>query len=124
MLNGAVARSVKSRPESALSSVHVLEQQLVDLRSRLRLAVIFGGNKSCGDSVLYPAHNSRSWKSYEAVAEDIAASLRRNGFQHVDTMPEDMRHSLRRNMSFSVCIIWMRRATHVMLPIDPNGISQ
>jgi D-alanine-D-alanine ligase len=99
MLNGAVARSVKSRPESALSSVHVLEQQLVDLRSRLRLAVIFGGNKSCGDSVLYPAHNSRSWKSYEAVAEDIAASLRRNGFQHVETMPEDMRlgDRLRRN---------------------------
>jgi len=40
------------------------------------------------------------------------------------TMPEDTRHSRRRNMLFSVCIIWMRRATHVMLPFDPNGISQ
>lgn len=99
MLNGAIARSIGFRPESAFSSVHVLEQQIVELRSRLRLAVIFGGDKSSADSVLYPAHNSRSWKSYEAVAEDIAASLRRSGFQHVETMPEDMRlgDRLRRN---------------------------
>src|SRR6266487_747808 len=41
-----------------------------------------------------------------------------------EMMPEDTRHSRRRNMLFSVRIIWMRRATHVLLPIDPNGISQ
>src|SRR2546426_2899221 len=42
----------------------------------------------------------------------------------ISTMPEDTRHSRRRTMLFSVCIMWMRRATHVLLPIDPNGISQ
>ena len=30
----------------------------------------------------------------------------------------------RRTMLFSLCIIWMRRATHVLLPIGSNGISQ
>ncbi len=44
--------------------------------------------------------------------------------QDVIEQPEDTRHSRRRTMLFSVCIIWMRRATHVLLPIDPNGISQ
>ena len=91
MLNSAVVRSVRSRPEAACSNVRILGENILELRSRLRLAVIFGGDKSSADSVLYPAHNSRSWKSYEAVAEDIAASLRRNGFLHVETMPEDMR---------------------------------
>src|SRR6266568_1901226 len=36
----------------------------------------------------------------------------------ISTMPEDTRHSRRRTMLFSVCIMWMRRATHVLLPID------
>src|SRR5437588_8244310 len=34
----------------------------------------------------------------------------------ISTMPEDMRPSRRRTMLFSVCIMWMRRATHVLLP--------
>lgn len=99
MLKGSIARAIRPRPEIALSSVQMLGEQIADLRSSLRLAVIFGGDKSSAESVLYPAHNSRSWKSYEAVAEDIAASLRRNGFRHVETMPEDMRlgDRLRRN---------------------------
>jgi len=42
----------------------------------------------------------------------------------MEIMPEDTRHSRRRNMLFSVCIILMRRATHVLLPFDLNGISQ
>ena len=39
---------------------------------------------------MYPSRNTRSWKSYEAVAVDIAASLRRIGFRHVHLMPDDM----------------------------------
>jgi D-alanine-D-alanine ligase len=66
-------------------------QHLVELlRSKIRLAVIFGGNKVNSGSVLYQSLNTRSWKSYEAVAEDIAASLRRSGFQHVELIAEDM----------------------------------
>jgi D-alanine-D-alanine ligase len=67
-----------------------LEGQIERLMSRLRLAIIFGGDKSTPGSVVYASRNTRSWKSYEAVAADIAASLRRIGFQHVCLMPDDM----------------------------------
>ena len=55
--------------------------------------------KPAPDSVVYRSQNTRSWKSYEVVAEDIAASLKRSGFRHVDVMPEDMHlgDRLRRN---------------------------
>jgi D-alanine-D-alanine ligase len=91
MLQSAQAKSVRLRQRAVLSNAQVLGSQIEDLYSSLRLAVIFGGDKSIPESALYPAHNSRSWKSYEAVAEDIAASLRRIGFKHVETIPEDMR---------------------------------
>jgi D-alanine-D-alanine ligase len=68
-----------------------LQQQIEQLKSRLRLAIIFGGNKGTPGSVIYESHNSRAWKSYEAVAEDIAAALSQLGFRHVQTIPEDMR---------------------------------
>jgi D-alanine-D-alanine ligase len=67
-----------------------LQDHIERLQSRLRLAVIFGGSKSTPGSVVYPSSNSRSWKSYESVAQDIAGSLRRLGFRHVQAMPEDM----------------------------------
>jgi D-alanine-D-alanine ligase len=70
---------------------HWLQQQIERLKSRLRLAIIFGGNKSTPGSVIYESHNSRAWKSYEAVAEDVGATLRHLGFRHVQVIPEDMR---------------------------------
>jgi D-alanine-D-alanine ligase len=90
MSQSAAVRSVRFRAKTVLSETAILGDQISALFASLRLAVIFGGNKSIPDSVLYPAHNSRSWKSYETVAEDIAASLRRVGFKYVETMPEDM----------------------------------
>jgi len=67
-----------------------LQEVLEGLKSRLRLAVIFGGNKATPGSVIYQCHNIRSWKSYEAVAQDIALALRRIGFRHVQLLPDDM----------------------------------
>ena len=67
-----------------------LQRILELLLDRIRLAVIFGGDKSTPGSVIYQSQNTRSWKSYEAVAEDIAASLRRCGFRNVELIPEDM----------------------------------
>jgi D-alanine-D-alanine ligase len=65
---------------------------LIDrLKSHLRLAVIYGGNKETPGGVVYPARNTRAWKSYEAVAVDIATALQRLGFRHVELMPDDMR---------------------------------
>src|SRR5262245_31947925 len=73
------------------TSVTELESYLERLKSRLRLAVIFGGNKLTPGGVAYPSRNTRSWKSYEAVAVDIAASLQRLGFRNVQLLPDDMR---------------------------------
>jgi len=67
-----------------------LEECVERLLPRLRVAVIFGGSKSTPGSVIYPSGNTRSWKSYEAVATDIAESLSRIGFRHVCLMPDDM----------------------------------
>ena len=78
----AVETSLDASAEAGLQNV--IEQ----LKSQLRIAVVFGGNKVSPDSVVYRSQNTRSWKSYETVAEDIAASLRRSGFRHVDVVPE------------------------------------
>ena len=67
-----------------------LERRIEQLRSTLRLAVVFGGNKSVAGSVIYESNNARSWKSYEAVANNIADSLREIGFRNVSLMPDDM----------------------------------
>jgi D-alanine-D-alanine ligase len=68
-----------------------LEHRIDRLKSSMHLAVVFGGDKSRPGSVVYQSHNTRAWKSYEAVANDIEAALRRLGFRHVEMMPDDMR---------------------------------
>ena len=64
--------------------------QVQRLMARMRIAVICGGDKNQDGSVIYQTHNPRSWKSYEAVAGDIADSLRRLGCEHVVVLPDDM----------------------------------
>jgi D-alanine-D-alanine ligase len=93
MPRSAVARvheSAASKTQHVPSDTSELQYAVEQLLPRLRMAVIFGGDKGAPGSVLYPSQNSRSWKSYEAVAEDIAAALRRIGFRHVELIPEDM----------------------------------
>ena len=68
----------------------LLPQYLEILRSKLRIAVIYGGNKEQDGAVIYRTHNPREWKSYETVAHDIATALRELGFQHVAVLPEDL----------------------------------
>lgn len=60
------------------------------LRSRLRIAVIHGGDKTREGAVIYQTHNPRSTKTYEKVAHDIAHSLRELGFEQVMVFPDDM----------------------------------
>ena len=67
-----------------------LQRIIKSLKPKLRLAIVFGGNKSTSGSVIYQSQNTRSWKSYESVAEDIAGSLRRSGFCNVELIAEDM----------------------------------
>ena len=71
--------------------VEELERQLDQLRSRMRIAVIHGGDKGVDGAVINRTSNPRSWKSYQAVVEDITQSLGRLGFRHVIQVPDDMR---------------------------------
>jgi len=68
--------------------VELLVRQLL---SQVRMAVIYGGDKGVDGAVIRKSHNQRSWKSYESVARDIAASLGRIGCQNVVVLPDDMR---------------------------------
>jgi D-alanine-D-alanine ligase len=93
MHRDVLARAQKQRAATRqiqTADTLVLQQVIEQLMPRLRLAVIFSGDKSTSGSVVYRARNTRSWKSYEAVAEDIADSLRRIGFHHIEVFPEDM----------------------------------
>lgn len=67
-----------------------LQRQIEKMFRRLRVAVVYAGSKETEGSVLYPSGNARSWKSYQAVANDIAASLTRLGVREVAVIPEDM----------------------------------
>ncbi len=67
-----------------------LERRVRAVAAAARLAVIYGGNKESAGSVLYRTVNTRPWKSYREVAEDLAAALRELGFAHVDVLAEDM----------------------------------
>ena len=85
------------RSEAATPSVRTgaravhIELLLAELVQKLRIAVIYGGNKSAAGAVLRQASNTRSWKSYETVARNIAASLTRIGFDDVAVLADDMR---------------------------------
>ena len=92
--NGRPTRP-RSRVARAIPSDAIeLQEQVEQLMAHLRLAVIFGGDKISPGSVVYQSSNTRPWKSYEAVAQDIAGSLERIGFRNVQLMPDDMRLAL------------------------------
>ncbi len=68
----------------------LLSQYMTVLKEKLRIAVIYGGDKTCADSVIYKTHNPRPWKSYESVATDIQQTLIEEGFKEVILLPENM----------------------------------
>jgi D-alanine-D-alanine ligase len=74
-----------------VSRVDELQCQIERLLSKLRLAVVFGGDKNSEGAVIESTTNPRSWKSYEAVAGDISAAMRRMGCMHVEMIADDMR---------------------------------
>ena len=87
-LMGATERSPV--PPRRSGRVAELEEQIDRLRDSLRVAVVYGGDKSADNAVIHRTSNPRSWKSYRAVAEDIAAALGRLGFRHVMLVADDM----------------------------------
>ena len=83
--------SVPSVPPRRTGRVEELERQLDRLRPDMRIAVVYGGDKSAEGAVIHKTMNPRSWKSYKAVAEDIAGALETLGFRRVFLVPDDMR---------------------------------
>ncbi len=83
-----------------------LEQVIDSLMTRLNVAVVYGGSKDVPNAVIHRTFNARQWKSYEAVANDIADALRALGFRNVDVMPEDLRLAdrLRRD---NIDLVWL-----------------
>jgi D-alanine-D-alanine ligase len=67
-----------------------LQSQVERTIQQVRFAVIHGGDKSKDGAVIFQTANARSWKSYEAVANDIAAALERLGMRQVLVLPDDM----------------------------------
>lgn len=84
----------------------LLPDYIDNLWDKLRIAVIYGGDKNQADSVIYQTHNTRSWKSYKIVAEEIQATLQKLGFQQVFLMAEDMNlpENLQKN---NIHIAWL-----------------
>ena len=73
------------------SRIDQLQSQIERLLANLRIAVVYGGDKSEEGAVIYKSHNPRDWKSYHIVARDIAKSLQRLGAHNVFLFPDDMR---------------------------------
>ncbi len=86
-----LAEAPTGAPSGSAVYCSVLQARLERLKPLLRLAVVFGGDKAADGAVIVPTLNARAWKSYEAVARDIADALTRLGFKHVQLMQDDMR---------------------------------
>ena len=82
------ARSTGSVRPRRTNRIEELQNQIERLKPKLRIAVIYGGDKNDEGAVINTTITPRSWKSYETVARDIAAALGRLGFEHVEVMPE------------------------------------
>ncbi len=72
------------------SSRDMLGPDVSGLFDHLRLAVVYGNSKDNPGAVIHPTANLRHWKSYQAVAENIAQALRNIGFTQVCTMPDGL----------------------------------
>ena len=88
---------------------HQALERAQDLLAELRIAVIYGGDHECEGAVIRRTSNPRSWKSYIAVAEDIAGALRRLGVGDVCLLPDDMRLGERLRDS-NIDLAWLNTA--------------
>ena len=80
----------ETSPPRRTGRIEQLEAQVAGLLARMKIAVIHGGDKSNAGAVIHQTANTRSWKSYRNVAEDIGAALERLGAKTVQLMADDM----------------------------------
>lgn len=67
-----------------------LTDYLSVIRERVSIAVVYSSNPEESGNVIERTFNSRSWKAYKEVAEQIAGSLRTLGFRAVDTVGDGL----------------------------------
>ena len=67
-----------------------LESLLDQMMNDSVVAVVHGGDPRAPGTVLHETVNPRGTKTYRAVAEDIAASLRHSGFRKVHVVPDGL----------------------------------
>lgn len=87
-------------------SFSLLPDYFAVLHRRLRIAVVYGGDNREPNAVIQPTHHPRPWKSYRTVAEDIANALKEIGFQHVETLPDDM-NLPQRLRELNIHLVWL-----------------
>ena len=106
---GSVALSPQAVPVALprrTGRLRELQDQIERLLERMRIAVIYGGDKSVDGTVINQTINTRSWKSYQAVAEDIADALQRIGARQVHLIAEDM-HLARKLSELAIDLAWL-----------------
>jgi D-alanine-D-alanine ligase len=72
---------------------YLIENLMYDIsnfKKKLKIAVIYGGDKNVENSVLFKSINSRDWKSYKIVADEIANTLGELGFLNVTLIADDL----------------------------------
>ena len=79
------------------------------LKKKLRIAVVYAGDKKIRGNVYNITPNIRSWKSYEFVAHDIANALREIGFVHTIVLPESV-HLLSDIKKCKIDFVWLNTA--------------
>jgi D-alanine-D-alanine ligase len=92
--SGALANASPQEPSPLprrAGRIGDLSAQVNALMAKARFAVIHAGSRDTEGAVIKPTVNTRSWKSYKSVAEDIAAALGRLGCANVSVVAEDMR---------------------------------
>ncbi len=87
----APSQAAQLIPARRAGRVEELQRQIQRLSERIKIAVIYGGDKTADGAVIHRTSNPRAWKSYRSVAEDIAAALVRLGFRQTILVPDDMR---------------------------------
>jgi D-alanine-D-alanine ligase len=97
-----VGMAGEARARRAAVLAHALDR----LRPRLRLAIVYGGRADEPGAVLRRTYNPRPWKSYEAVARDIAGALAALGFDSAELFPED-RNLAAKLAAFSPDLVWL-----------------
>ncbi|MTI10414.1 D-alanine--D-alanine ligase family protein [Curvivirga aplysinae] len=65
-----------------------LSKYVENIKETFNIAVVYAGSKEDPNKVIRKSINTRSWKSYEIVANDIAQALKRNGFKNIFVFAE------------------------------------